>query len=264
MSCWGEVRLNLGWVGSCSSGEWGCAWGHVRVQSPPAAPSAVSCQLSCPSWHHNAASVPNNTSGLFCSSVLPVVSDLIPAYPQQSRLEVLFSTESLCRKGFARQLILRGSEEPTANERNSPISKKDLGDFSSLAILSTLPGEKTSSLWEKRQQLLLLRTLCKFHSPLQVTKEQVNRFFCYSPPGEAEKWQWVSSSCHCLALGYICGDPMLWRTRRGERNFWGASPAPQMRDLLLPSTALWWFFILRASWMTKVGQYQICMKPGGF
>lgn len=74
------------------------------------------------------------------------------------------------------------------NERNSPVPKKHLGDFSSLAILSTLPGEQTSSLWESRQQLLLLRALCKIHSPLQVTKEQVNIFFSYSPPGEAEKW----------------------------------------------------------------------------
>lgn len=66
--------------------------------------------------------------------------------------------------------------------------KKHPGDFSSLAILSTLPGEQTSSLWERRQQLLLLRALCKIHSPMQVTKEQVNRFFYYSPPGVAAEW----------------------------------------------------------------------------
>lgn len=74
-----------------------------------------------------------------------------------------------------------------ANERNNPVPKKDLGDFGSPAILSTLPGEQTSSLWERRQQLLLLRALCKIHSPLQVTKEQANRFFYYCLPGEAEK-----------------------------------------------------------------------------
>lgn len=56
-----------------------------------------------------------------------------------------------------------------ANERNSPVPKKGLGDFNCLAVLSTLPGEKTSSLWERRQ--LLLRALCKIHTPLQVTKE---------------------------------------------------------------------------------------------
>lgn len=139
-----------------------------------------------------------------------------------------------------------------ANGRNNPVPRKDLGNFSSLAILSTLPGEQTSSLWERKQQLLLLRALCKIHSPLQVTKQQVNRFFYYSLPGEAEKWwQWVCSSCHCLALGYICGDPMLWRIRKGERNFWGASLAPQIRDLLVPSTALWWFFILRQTGWQK-------------
>lgn len=46
-------------------------------------PSAVSCRLSCPTWHHNAASIPNNTSGFLCSSLL-VVSGFIPRSPQRS------------------------------------------------------------------------------------------------------------------------------------------------------------------------------------
>lgn len=105
---------------------------------------------------------------------------------------MLFSTEAVCnqvlQEGLCEAAHTEGSEEAMANEGNSPVPKKDLGGFSSLAILSTLPGEQTSSLWERRQLLLLPGALCKIHSPLQVTKEQVNRIFCDSPPGVAEKW----------------------------------------------------------------------------
>lgn len=150
----------------------------------------MSCHLSCPSQHHSAASVANNSSGLLCSSLLPVISDFIPCNPQQPLLEVLFSTKVLCnevlQEGLCEAADSEGLRGGLANERNNPVPKKDLGDFSSLAILSTLPGEQTSSLWERRQQLLLLRALSKVHSPLQVTKEQVNRFLYYSPPGVAE------------------------------------------------------------------------------
>lgn len=99
----------------------GPCWGAV---TPSSAHPVCELLTFCPSQHHNAASVPNCTSELLCSSVLPVASDFISCYPQH----VLFSTEPLCnevlQEGLARQPILRSSEEAMANERNTPVPEK--------------------------------------------------------------------------------------------------------------------------------------------
>lgn len=57
----------------------GPGWGAVTHHSP----KAGSCRFCSPTQHHNAASVPKNISGFFCSSVL-VVSGFVPRSPQWS------------------------------------------------------------------------------------------------------------------------------------------------------------------------------------